>query len=362
MVEYGRATGTKLQGFLWPNGEFSFGRVKTVERPVAGLPVADLNLWPNGDASVEHCLDRLEGRIDCSPTSGLGLSNVPNSHRPEDDEGNQDAKRRGSKGLTRHGAKMVRSGAYLIERQAPTHTVSFATLTLPDLDERARVGVMGQWHQILRVFFQRLGRHLVRAGLPGEVVYVVEMHPKRGTQTGELYPHIHCLFQGKRFQFQGAWAISPAQLGSIWKEVVCHLVPESGGCWKKSHWNIQCVLKSCEGYLGKYLSKGLSRSAMKDEDFATQWPIRSWYGCTGGLKHRIAKAKQLLSTGTCLAIQDEWAAKNRDILYYSDINIKLDNGAKLWLGAAGRMKGELEDEVRLIEAANREAMEIASLW
>lgn len=357
-----RAIGLRLQGFLWPNGEFSFGRVKTTSKPVGGLPVEDLDLWPNGDASVEHCLDRLEGRIECEPTSGLGLSNVANSHSSPGEGLEHAGKPRGSKGLTRHGAKMVRSGCYLIEQRCPKFCASFATLTLPPLDQKTRTETMESWHQILRIFFQRLNRHLVRAGLPGEIVYVIELHPKRGEKTGEPWPHIHCVFQGKQERYGSAWAISPEQLGKYWKEACCTHVPHSAAYWRKSHWNVQAVTKSCEQYLGKYLSKGLSKVIMREGELAEIWPIRNWYGCVGGLKKRILRAKVLLGTETCLALQDEAAQKNKDILYYSDINIKLDNGAKLWLGAAGRMKGELESEVRAIEGANRDQQRCESIW
>lgn len=341
-----KAIGIKLIGTVWPNGEFGFSRVKeTSKHPVQPPMEGDGYGMPWGH-TIEETLDRIECRVD-APGSGLGLSNVANSHIAGDGGEVENGKHRGSKGLTRYGAKMVRNACHLIDESAPPLTLAFATFTLPSMDKTNRREVLKQWPEILRGFFQKLQRKLKSKGLPGEIAYVVELHPKRGSVTGEMWPHIHCVYQGKRSRFEKHWAFSPKQLGEEWRSSVTIRVPDSTNYWRKSHWNVQAVVKSCSSYMAKYLSKGCSKQIMADDALAQLFPIRSWWGAVGGIKERIKKRCRKLSTEDCLALIDDAKSTQRCALYhyYKDVEIDID-GRKFWIGACGKFT---EDNHRIWE-------------
>lgn len=351
-----------VEGRLWPNGEYSFGLVRKMRENPFDLMDARFEEQRGGHVFVEDELDMLEGMWILNRSVHLGLSNVANSHRGEGQLEVPGRKARGSKGLTRYGAKMLRNGCCLIERSSPKHTVSFGTLTVPEFDHQTLLHFMEELPQILRVFFQRLSRALVRENLPGEVCYVIELHPKREDSAGIPWPHVHCVFQGKRRQFDKQWAITPKEFGKIWKEVVCHRLPETGKTWRKSHWNLTCVMKSVEGYMAKYLSKGASRAQAKHDETASEFRISSWWGAVGGIKKRIARGRTILRTDDCLGLIDTWhdESTRHEILYYNDIYMSVE-GRRLWLGGAGKLRPEAragwEDHIR-----SRNALDNIGAW
>lgn len=352
-----RVVGTQLCGYLWPNGEFSFGKAKVTRTRVEEGWDVGTPLWPNGELELEGVLDRLEGDyVGFCPTSGMGLSNLPNSHSLLKKDRAVVEKFRGSKGLSRYGAKQIRNGCHLIEADSPKLSVSFATVTLPKLPDSLHDAVIEQWSQILRVFFQRVNRTLVRAGLPGEVVYVVEPHPRRSEAEKRLVPHVHFCFQGCLDPYSPKWAIAPRQLGKIWAESVSCRVPESLLFFRDAHWNITRVVSSVGAYMAKYLSKGAKKGGMDTTGLTERGRLTSWFGLIGGIRARVSRAKRRLNTSECLALID--SAKDTSIrdsvfYYYRDVEIEI-SGAKLWIGGCGKLReSECREWQKYLDAARQ---------
>lgn len=325
-----KALETKLTTRVWPNGELGIGRVKeTAENYYAvedGLENPP-ELFPSGQFSVLEEVNRL---IASESNPELDLTNNSKTH--------SDRQKRGTRGLTRYGARMVRNSVYLIEELAPPDSLSFVTLTIPELPPPLLAELRGEWGEIVRIFMQRLSRRAIAAGLPGEITYVTEIHPKRLERTGEAYPHLHMVLQG-RLSSSG-WAFTPSEFGDAWKRAVSLRVPEISHLFKVNHWNVQRILKSAGAYMSKYLSKAAKASQGDSGRAQEDLGIRSWWGAIGGLKQRVAKRTQILNTAETLELIDEAKSESSRQMfeYYKDIFISLDSKTKpLWIGATGKL-------------------------
>lgn len=335
-----QAVGTQLSGYLWPNGEFSFGKSKTTRSRVEEGWDVDTPLFPTGAFELESVLDQLNGNyVGYDPVSGVGLVNVPNSHSKTTRAVVELRSVRGSKGLSAYGGKQIRNGCYLIDRSSPNLTVSFGTVTVPNLSTELHRELIREWPSILRIFFQRLNRHLVREGMSGEICYAVEPHPQRSKKEGRMVPHVHMCFQGCKDPYKPKWAISPEQLGRYWKEAIVRRLPESNCYFRKSHWNLQAVNGSVAAYLAKYLAKGREERGDKPGYDNGYGRLSSWFGLIGGLRQRVNQAKRRMNTSDCLAMIDtakEDKHVGEQFYFYRDIEIEI-SGVKIWIGGCGKL-------------------------
>ena len=268
----------------------------------------------------------------------LGLSGAPNSHTDSETRSS-----RGTHGLTSHGAKMVRNGAWLLERRHGLRCCSFLTCTLPGLTTGQYDDVMESWSEILRVFNQRLGRWLSDRGLSPQVIYCVEIQSERWLNEGVAYPHIHALFQGRK---RGeTWGMRPDEFQRLWQESVSGQVPSTASLdWSKST-RVERPNKSLEGYLAKYLSKGSKEKTLCEGIGMSPPQIRSWWGGTGGIKKAI---KKLIIRDTnfladhLMYLIDVGAP---GILFSRDIEMEWE-GKDIWLGRYGRISQNLTKELQ----------------
>ena len=139
-------------GRIWPNGEFGY-----VFAPDTRVEEIFTEYWESSESA--HHLDS---------------SRLPNSHRA----------RRGLKGISKSGARMVRNAAALMEDYWKGD-LSFLTLTLPGVDQEELKGHARDWARITKVFYQRLKRLLERRGLPSFYVGVSEVQPTRAAKRNE---------------------------------------------------------------------------------------------------------------------------------------------------------------------------------
>lgn len=184
------------------------------------------------------------------------------------------------------------NGCHLLMQRYGIGRLAFGTLTLPALNEADREAVVGNWAEIIRIFNQRLRRHLLRRGCGGSLLWVTELQSERARSEGWLAPHIHLVFQSAVEKYK--WLISPKQLREFWKDSVGRYCCGSYD-WSQVE-NLQGVKKDPGQYLSKYLSKGIP------EDFGTalgnfeRFPFPSWYGLSDRLR-RVIK-KKILSGAT----------------------------------------------------------------
>jgi hypothetical protein len=233
-------------------------------------------LWPNGEFTIGYAVgggleketefdDFIKGTL-----SHVGLSLPPNSHS-ERDEG---AVRRGVKGLTSHGKKVLRNSVWRIQRIHGRGRMAFVTLTLPGVSFEQGWNISTDWARIVRVFFQRLGRYFEKIGLPTQYAACTEMQPGRVGSEGHPSLHLHFVCVTKRRGERG-YAITPGEFRWLWASVVGPMCPDIefwGGVE-----NCVAMKKDASAYMAKYLSKGSADMEPPRSD-ETGWSLpTSWY-------------------------------------------------------------------------------------
>jgi hypothetical protein len=222
-------------------------------------------VWPNGEAWAGHM----------GATPPMGLSNLRKNHKPD----------RGHNGITSHGRRTVRQGAFLLEERIGKSDLSFLTCTLPGatLDECRTANE--NWGEIMRRFLQELKRELERKNLDPWIIGCTEIQPKRFARTGQPWPHCHLVFPGRDGK---NWAIRPARINLLWARCCKAVIGGGLGDYLAST-RIEVIKtkKSVGQYLGKYMSKGGEEiNAMRER--IADWPIpKAWHHCTHTLNQYI---------------------------------------------------------------------------
>lgn len=270
---------TRVMARVYPTGEGSLW----IERPT---PVGFLD--PDKERkAVNGCLlsDRPEEHggpvVVCDPELAypLGLSKVPNSQDELKDTDYQ-AVQRGVNGITVHGARMVRSAAYLMQAKWGRRQLTFLTTTIPGSPELT-CAVAAAWPEITRRFLQALKEKLVRTGLPPIIISVTEVQEKRFRATGGMPLHLHMVFRG-RFSDEGPWCLTKSWVKACWETCVTGCCPDAEGQNFTASTRIEAVRDSAAGYLGKYMSKGAStvRAIAEEAPELLEFLPRQWWNAT----------------------------------------------------------------------------------
>lgn len=258
------------------------GRLQMKVRPTGRVTITS----PRQKRSVEIDTDS-DGR----ELTDLGLSMVSNSRKPSKEK----SKRHGLKGITVSGRHSVEDGAFLLDKKFGKQCLSFLTLTIP-FGGVLHAAAVQSWSVIMNRFLDRLGEKLEAAGLPRLYVYVNEIQVKRKAATGDAALHAHILIPGRRSRYD-SWLFSPSQVMMLWFFSVIdgliqcgfeHLlgfnplewIPEPIIDLFKASTRIESIRKSVAGYMGKYLSKTVSKNIpgldqVREEDFPKSWWGRS---------------------------------------------------------------------------------------
>ena len=233
-------------------------------RPADYCPVG----WQPGHGGFEPGLSWVEA---CR-ASGLDLSNLPNSHRPP-----RRSPKYGKTGISGYGKKMVKSVGALIDRKYPRHRVTFSTITMPRLPRELRQRLGQLWPELVRQLLQWVARRLERKGLPKVVVSVTEIQPKRLSESGEAYGHLHLLWMNKPGR-SGGWSIDVLNLRA-W---VADFLQKRGVWAADAHVNVDVRRvkgnKAC--YLAKYMSKGGEVLDQAAEDLGWENMPSQWWNLT----------------------------------------------------------------------------------
>jgi hypothetical protein len=277
-------------GRIWPNGEFSLGYSIVGQESEADSEWA----WTRPERYLRP--DELDQRLEAMHEllteaeswwtqsaalvrSGLSLSIVWNSHKPTT------ARKNGLKGLTGYGAKMLRSGCFLLESKLGKEDCVMVTLTVPTVGRDARRAIAQNWGVLTNRLVQYLTRALVKAGRTPAIVGCVEIQSARLVRYGQGYLHLH-LVMPAHSNTGGVWAIKASALRSWWKKAIERVI----GCQLTSLPRIETAIveKSVEAYLGKYLSKG---SGEELEQFVGDLGEDSvpgqWWVCSGVMRDAI---------------------------------------------------------------------------
>ncbi len=247
-------------------------------------------MWPNGEVS-------------------LGLSMPVNSHTaPKPPEQRE---RRGQKQTT-HSKRMVRNGAWWLQRIFGKDRLAFLTLTLPDEAVTAlesKEDASDLYAEMTRQYLQWMRRRLSRAGLCEEIVGCDEVQPERFRTHGKVALHTHLVFQGRQHR-KGAWAIGVKEFLNRWNSIVSNVLGIE--IESSSSTRVEKLRKSAEYYLAKYMSKA---GSVVEEVIAAgkryMLPAH-WWHCSSKLKKAI---KDL-----CVEISDEAA----EVLYSNREELKVE--------------------------------------
>jgi hypothetical protein len=274
-LPYKPRPGQKLT--VWPSGDFSLGYLPAERRqddnpfanigadwgviawlgrlrePVAGWMSLEqlltlLNVFEQAQShslalKTAHAINRQVA------SETMGLSVPTNSHN----SGPQRIIRRGLKGITSRQRRQVKSAGVLLEKKYGRENLSFLTLTLPADSEGNLVSWNSNFGEITRQTVQELRRELIRQGLPGEIIGVVEIQEGRLERLGELALHLHLIFAGRKNAWS-PWAIDKVWIRDLWNRQLEMVVgmPFFGDATTR----IEKPRKSLQKELGKYLSKG----------------------------------------------------------------------------------------------------------
>lgn len=326
----------KFTGRLWRNGEFGVSRVREYE-PEQFKPKqseSEETSWRLGiirEHGIEDALAFARENY-ATPAVPLGSSQVAKPHTRS---------RRGLKGITSHGRKVVRNAAEHLQKEYGLSRLTFLTLTVPSCTAEQARSVAEAWGEIVRVLLQRLGRSLGRQGLRGGIVAVTEIQEQRYASSGVPVLHLHLAFCGR--QKGKAWAVTPDEVREMWRSALGKHLPDDtywGACE-----NMQRVRKSVSGYLGKYLSKGAAAIASIRDAGLSDYLPSAWWNCTYELRRLVLS--QVL-TGTQVGDFLEYICSRQLSEFFSylkPIEIACGDGFKFVVGYAGRLHPSWCDEI-----------------
>ena len=335
-----RGNGSYPSGRLWPCLDFSVGFVRTP-------PDERLDERP-----VEFCAAGDEG----TEAQPLDLRYLPNSHNwPQcplsaGETGQKRSSRPesyGRKGITGYGKKMVKSVGSLIDRQYPNHRVTFATVTMPSLPSQLRRQLAQEWPRLVNRLMQWLRRRLERADMPQIVVSVTEVQPKRLTETGEGYLHLHLLWLNRPAK-SGHWSVDVGEM----KAWVQGFLVDRGIWCKDAHVNID--VRRVEGEKARYLAKYCSKGSDVIAEFASDngWPSvpGQWWNMSSKARHWVkenlveGKAAGEVLDALINASFDYEEFCHFNYLYHVDIEV---GGRLVNVGWRGSLK--YEDYLHLVQ-------------
>lgn len=326
---------------VWPNGEFGVGLVTKFTPPApieqGPSPKGVRWEWIRGEptsifdaiafygsltaALAALCPGMYESTLE--EISALGSSNASNSHRRPP---------RGLKGVTSLGRRMLRNGAYLLEKAVGRRRVAMLTTTIPTLPVEVYKRVTCEWAEIVRIFTQWITRQLRKAHGYSWLVGCVEIQEKRLASEGGLPLHLHLCFQSKT---KREFTIDKDEISRVWQRAVCSRVPDAASVNWSSATRIETVKKSVENYISKYISKGVNQNVLVSVSEGFKMPS-AWWICAGGLKQEI-KRRTVYETGPT-ASSVWWLSHNRKSLFTYIFRIEIGSGdTATCVGISGKM-------------------------
>lgn len=298
-------------------------------------------IFPNGEFSVWD--EKRDLAVEGPPAQPdyLGLTLLPNSHRVSLGMAEPPGERakRGSKGITRHGARMVRNAAFLLQEKYGKDVLGFYTFTLPPTTATTEYALALQWSEVVRVFLQSVKRLLTAAGLPGSYVGCTEIQTKRYNQCGGMPLHLHLVCVGR--VRGGAWAIHSDQWRALWRRALVTRCPEYAAASFKASVDTQRVKESIEGYLGKYMSKGVAALGpiLVEDPGIVEFLPSSWWFCAVKLRRAIG-ARLTGGSDSARRLARDIRTGDTRVGYARQVTVALAGGELLPVALVGRLTAE----------------------
>lgn len=298
-------------------------------------------VFPNGEFSIWEQKKNLAVEPPPEQPDYLGLTLLPNSHRVALGLANPPGERarRGAGGITRHGSRMVRNGAFLLQQKYGRRRLTFLTCTIPATTQTEQFAIALEWADIVRQFMQSVVRLLRAAGLPPSYVGCTEIQGERYSRDGGMPLHLHVVFPNKGAS--GGWKISCDQFRALWMRAIVNRCPELEGRDFSASVDAEVVKKSAEGYLGKYMSKGAPQLAAMaaDDPGIVEFLPSAWWCCSTNVRRAIGKR---IAGGVATAgriIRDVRSGDSR-VEYSREVKIVTPQGAKFTAAVVGKLSRE----------------------
>lgn len=382
-------------GTVWPSGDFSFGvrpRETIGELLFLDPMTAEVLDILKGHLPIprefpQAFLDHIEAMAEWSmrqhredlyvpllgllaelgdATAGMGLSDpsylqkmlepkpVANGFDSRSSESGLDVPRkRGLKGITSKGRKMLKSAAVILEEKVTKDCLTFLTVTLPSCEIPTYLLLTENYTRSIFELLQFVRYHVEKAGILWYCCFCHEIQPKRSERDGRPWLHSHILFPGR---LPGeAWVLTPKQIQDEWNRILERKCGQE--IQTRASANVQRVRKSAASYLGKYLSKGgESVGRFVAAGWGHCYPGQWW----GGSRSLIGEVKRRITKFLGRIAYEAWSAlpalSRAGVLYFRDVFLTpqpdLYPEAKLLIGSYGwlsdRSPGAVERFVELI--------------
>ena len=225
---------------------------------------------------------------DAQQGSPIGLSPLHNSHNVP--EGHTvPAPRRGGKGITGYGKRMIRNSAEMMQQVYGRRRLGFLTLTLPSFDDPFNVQLLAHdFAELMRAAVQEIMREIGRAGGPQVYSGCIELQEKRYRTHGDVAPHLHLVYVAHPGNYD--WYVTAAKIREIWARCIKNRL-EYWGCSGEfeigAAVDCQVVKASAAAYLAKYLSKGGKILEDLKNNGDTELIPTAWYTVCNSLKKAV---------------------------------------------------------------------------
>lgn len=314
---------------IYPNGEFTIGydaqrRLKQIGHK---CDTVDNLFWPLLEGEVKKAvMSEVSNRV-----LTLGSSTLPNSPK----------KRRGLNGIGRRASRSVRNMAFLLQKENSRQNLGFITLTLPELTEEDMLSVAENWHVVVKEYFKILGRkYEKKTDKRFEYVGVTEIQEQRFSRSGFVGLHLHFVYVARHAR-KDRWLLTKSEIRDSWKKCV------EKHCKKEYDFsaseNCQSVRKDAEGYLGKYLSKGVKAVSKIVASGYTACLPRTWYSRSLSLARRVRRlTRRCPRVAAFLTKSFRRRATLNTVSFYREIVIETPSYPELVVGYVGKFRRSVD--------------------
>lgn len=340
-----------LNAKLWPNGEISIWKSKTVK-----IPKLPKKTSPNESAFnvALKCIkyQALLGLADSCLLLGLSplpiFDKVESEHPERVSSKSEPRERKGLSGITGYGKRMVRNAAQFLQETYGRARCVFATVTIPDLPIKQMGVIHEKWHQLVEYYRLGIRRELQKKCLTGEIVTVSEVQEERYEKCNLPVLHLHSVFVG--VDATGKYAISTERHDDIWIRAVQSVVDINRDDFTAAC-NLQRVRKSASAYLGKYMSKGAKIvGRIVDQGFG-RWLPKHWWNCSRTLTAKIKGTTRVVNAYADW-LNDMADFPNNNIwIWHRDVLIEMPDGQEVPMARYGKITqlvaGQIEMSISL---------------
>lgn len=342
--------------------------------PVGSKTDLNAKLYPNGETVVfkakgykprplsqERCTRSSDWRISCfrlfvsdpkvwaAAGCPLGLAilsifDKTSKGAPVGEQGLKIARAaKGRKGITAYGRRMVRNCAYLIENGPGRLRCVFATCTVPECPIETMAEIHQNWGKVMELYRLSMSRLLQKKGLSGESVSVTEIQHKRYERSGIPVLHVHSVFIGKTVS--GQWAISIEEHDDAWLRALNAVVSDPFRALPFAC-NLQWVRKSAEGYLGKYMSKGVSEVSRAKVDGFERWLPKHWWNASRSLSSRVKRETRNIDSHAEFLADAAKAGRTDVWKWHREVTIETASGYEYTVATYGQLTKEFHEFLR----------------